>query len=202
MNDAKIDCLYSVGASLTVIILVVLCIQLLLIGILGVYTRKIYSEVKGRPLYIVEGTENIEQLSDEKSHLTPDWWKEARYLTRYVGSGLINTLAGFVVIFSAMALGFSPMVSNVAGYALGFTLGFVLSKKFVFRSNGHYVAESVRYLIAFAISFLFNLLVLRLALIYLNFHVVASQVVAAAGYTLLMYTLTRLFVFGTSRASE
>jgi len=94
-------------------------------------------------------------------------------------------------------LGFSPIVSNVAGYSIGFTLGFVLSKKFVFRSNGHFVAESVRYLFAFIISCLFNLLVLRLTLIYMNFHVVASQVAAAASYTLLMYILTRLFVFDT-----
>ena len=130
---------------------------------------------------------------------TSDWRKEATYITRYAGSGLINTIVGFIVILSAMALGFSPMVSNVAGYAVGFTLGFVLSKKFVFRSNGHFVAESIRYLIAFVISFLLNLLVLRLALMYLDFNVVASQAIAAVAYTLLMYILTRLFVFSTPR---
>ena len=73
-----------------------------------------------------------------------------------------------------MAIGFSPVVSNVAGYAVGLMLGFVLSKKFVFRSNGRFVAESVRYLIAFIISFLFNLLVLHLSLAYLNIHAVTS----------------------------
>jgi len=35
-------------------------IQLLSIGILGVYISKIYREVKGRPLYIVESTTNLE----------------------------------------------------------------------------------------------------------------------------------------------
>ena len=52
--------------SLTVIILFFGGIQLLSIGILGIYISKIYREVKGRPLYIVEGTQNIEQLNDEK----------------------------------------------------------------------------------------------------------------------------------------
>lgn len=137
-----------------------------------------------------------------KSNPSLDWWKEATYLVRYAGSGIINTVVGFIIIFSAMALGFSPMLSNVAGYAVGFTLGFVLSKKFVFRSNGHFVAESVRYLIAFVISFLFNLLVLRLALIYLNFHAIVAQITAAMSYTLLMYILIRLFVFGTTSADE
>ncbi len=197
---ATIDCLHSEGSFLTVIILIILGIQLLLTAILSVCTAKIYRELKGRAFYIGESTENIEPLSDEKNCLIPvSWWKEAKCLTRYAGSGLINTLAGFAVIFSAMALGFSPVVANVAGYALGFTLGFVLSKKFVFRSNGHFVAESIRYLAAFIISFLFNLLVLRFALLYANFPAAASQVVAAVAYTLLMYLLTRLFVFGAAK---
>lgn len=130
---------------------------------------------------------------------TSNWWNEAAYLTRYAGSGVMNSIAGFIVIFSAMALGFSPIISNVAGYAVGFIFGFVLSKKFVFRSDGHFVAESIRYLIAFVISFLFNLGILHLAL-NLNVHVVASQVAAAVSYTLLMYMLIRLFVFSTARS--
>jgi len=137
-----------------------------------------------------------------KNKLPPDWWKEATYLTRYAGSGLFNTIVGFIVILSATALGFSPIISNITGYSIGFTLGFVLTKKFVFRSNGHLVAESVRYLIAFVISFLFNLFVLRLTLIYMNYHVVASQVAAAVSYTLLMYILTRSFVFDTTSERE
>jgi len=134
-----------------------------------------------------------------KNILTSDWWKEVAYLIRHAGSGVLNTIVGFIVIFSAMALGFPPMVSNVAGYAVGFTLGFVLSKKFVFRSNGHFVAEGVRYFVAFVISFLFNLLVLYVALIYLKFHAVTSQVAAAVSYTMIMYILIRLFVFDTTR---
>ena len=137
-----------------------------------------------------------------KNNQISEWRKEAVYITLYAGSGVINTIVGFIVIFSAMAIGFSPMVSNVAGYAVGFILGFVLSKKFVFRSNGHFVAESGRYLIAFVISFLFNLLVLNLALSYLIFHVVVAQIAAAGSYTMLMYILTRLFVFSPAHTRK
>ncbi|MES2618782.1 MAG: GtrA family protein [Bacteroidota bacterium] len=133
----------------------------------------------------------------EKNHLFSNWKKEAVYVTRYAGSGLINTAVSFVVILSAMALNFSPMISNILGYAVGFTMGFVLSKKFVFRSNGHFVTESVRYMLAFLTSFLVNLLVLHVALSYLSFNAVTAQVLAAASYTLLMYVLTRLLVFKT-----
>lgn len=52
--------------SLTVIILFFGGIQLLSTGILGVYVSKIYREVKGRPLYIVASTINIQPKIDEK----------------------------------------------------------------------------------------------------------------------------------------
>jgi putative flippase GtrA len=137
-----------------------------------------------------------------KYHIASNWRNEVKRLTRYAGSGVINTIIGFIVIFSAMALGISPMISNVAGYAVGLMLGFVFSKKFVFRSNGHFVTESVRYVVAFIISFLLNLLVLRIALIYSNYHVVASQVAAGASYTILMYVLARIYVFRGTRVPE
>lgn len=126
---------------------------------------------------------------------TSGLWKEAVYLTRYAGSGAINTLVGFIVILSAMALGFPPVASNIAGYGVGVLLGFLLSKRFVFRSDGHFVRESIRYLIAFVVAFVVNLAVLHFALTYCNTHVVISQVVAAGSYTLLMYILIRIFVF-------
>jgi putative flippase GtrA len=122
-----------------------------------------------------------------------NWRAESTYLGRHVGSGALNTLVGFAIIFILMWLGVSPYISNVAGYAVGFIFGFLLSKKFVFRSNGHYVTESIRYLIAFLISFLCNLLILHFLLT--NFNAVASQVLAAAGYTVIMYILARMYVF-------
>ena len=127
-------------------------------------------------------------------------WRESVYLTRHAGAGIVNTLVGFAVIFSAMHLGLSPLLSNVAGYAVGFVLGFVISKKFVFRSNGHLVTESILYLIAFAISFGFNLLVLQVALMYFNLDVISSQIVAAVAFTLLMYLLSRLLVYRTLKS--
>lgn len=132
-------------------------------------------------------------------HLPSKLYKEIVYVTRYAGSGLINTVFGFIVIFLVMALGFSPVISNIAGYAVGFIFGFILSKKFVFRSNDHFVSESVRYLFAFIVSFLINILALRLGLIYFNLHVAAAQLFAAIAYTITMYTFTRLFVFFLER---
>lgn len=123
------------------------------------------------------------------------WRSESAHLTRYAGSGVLNTLVGFSVIFLLMVLGASPFIANIGGYLVGFVLGFVVSKKFVFRSDGHFVGESMRYLAAFSICFVLNLLVLRLALTVLRWEAVASQLLAAATYTVTMYILTRWFVF-------
>jgi putative flippase GtrA len=129
------------------------------------------------------------------SYRATAWWRELMYATRYAGSGLINTLVGFIVIFTAMALGATPLLANCAGYAVGFFLGFVLSKKFVFRANGHFVSESLRYLLAFAAAFLANLAILRVALDVFSINPYLAQFGAAASYTILMYLLTRYFVF-------
>lgn len=53
--------------SLAVIVLFFSGIQLLSIGVLGVYISKIYREVKGRPLYLIESSKNI---GSEKSETT------------------------------------------------------------------------------------------------------------------------------------
>lgn len=118
---------------------------------------------------------------------------ESALLARYAGSGALNTVAGFAVIFTLMALGFSPYIANIGGYLVGFILGFVVSKKFVFRSNGHFVGESVRYLLAFLVCFCLNLLTLRVVLAQTNAF--AAQLVAAVVYTGAMYLFTRWFVF-------
>jgi dolichol-phosphate mannosyltransferase len=50
--------------SIIVVVLFFGGIQLLSIGVLGIYIGKIYREIKGRPLYIVEETINIERKKD------------------------------------------------------------------------------------------------------------------------------------------
>lgn len=123
------------------------------------------------------------------------WRNESAYLGRYAGSGALNTIAGFAVIFALMALGFSPYIANIGGYLAGFILGFVVSKKFVFRSNGHFVSESIRYLIAFLICFFLNLAALEVALTTLHMNALLAQFLAAIVYTGTMYLFTRWFVF-------
>jgi putative flippase GtrA len=123
------------------------------------------------------------------------WQTETAYLGRYVSSGVLNTLLGFFVIFILMALGVSPVIANIGGYLFGLILGFFLSKKLVFRSEGHATSESFRYLAAFIACFILNLIVLQLALSVLHWNAIFAQLLAAATYTIIMYLLSRLLVF-------
>jgi len=123
------------------------------------------------------------------------WQAETAYLGRYAGSGVLNTLVGFSVIFILMALGVSPILANIGGYFAGLILGFFLSKKLVFRSEGHITSESLRYLAAFLACFILNLIVLQSALSVLHLNAILAQLLAAATYTIFMYLLSRFMVF-------
>ncbi len=123
------------------------------------------------------------------------WQAETVFLGRYAGSGLLNTIAGFTVIFVLMALGISPIFANIGGYAFGLLLGFFLSKRLVFRSKGHITSEGLRYLTAFIFCFILNLIVLEFSLSVLHWTASLAQILAAATYTIVMYLLSRFLVF-------
>lgn len=123
------------------------------------------------------------------------WRRESAYISRYAGGGAVNTLAGFAVIFLLMWVGISPFIANIGGYLVGFTLGFFISRTFVFRSAGKFTSEGARYLLAFLICFAINLLVLELALNRLHWNAYLAQLIAAGTYTVSLYVLTRSVVF-------
>ena len=58
---AKIADLYVPGVvSVLIVVLLLGGIQLITVGIIGEYVGRIYEEVKGRPLYLVRGSRNVE----------------------------------------------------------------------------------------------------------------------------------------------
>ncbi|MDZ4201176.1 MAG: GtrA family protein [Gallionella sp.] len=123
------------------------------------------------------------------------WQSESAYLARYASSGALNTIAGFAVIFLLMWMGTSPFIANICGYLVGLVLGFFVSRKFVFRSEGHFTSEGLRYFAAFLFCFALNLLVLDLALGRLYWNPNLAQLAAAVTYTASMYLLSRRLVF-------
>lgn len=130
------------------------------------------------------------------------WRAESILIRRYLGVGVINTLVGFLVIFALTWYGVSPWLANSAGYAVGLLLGFVMSRALVFSPGGSMASEGGRYLVAFALAFLVNLVVLRIALGVLGMSRYSSQIAASISYTVAMYLLSRHVVFTTSRRAQ
>ena len=120
---------------------------------------------------------------------------DAGYVARYLGGGFLNTLVGFSVIFLLMALGVAPLISNISGYAVGIMLGFLVSKKFVFKSDGKALREGWRYLASFLFCFCVNIAVLIASMDVFHLSKEISQLLAAASYTILMYLLSYHLVF-------
>lgn len=129
------------------------------------------------------------------------WRNESNYLGRYLGGGVINTLIGFAVIFSLMGFGASPFAANFSGYLVGLMLGFFISKKIVFRSQGHINREAMRYLAAFLVCWIMNIFVLQVALHLMQLNSYLAQIFGAVAYTVAMYLLSRWFVFGAKENS-
>lgn len=119
---------------------------------------------------------------------------EAGILSRYSLSGALNTVAGFATIFGLTALGYQPYVANAAGYLVGLVLGFFVSRRFVFRHEGKMSSQGVRYLLAFALCFVVNLLVLRFAL-QAGVHEMLAQALSTSVYIVVMFLALRFFVF-------
>jgi putative flippase GtrA len=126
---------------------------------------------------------------------------ELVHLLRYGGSGVVNTAVGVSTILMLTLIGASPILSNVGGYLTSLCLGFFISKKFVFLSNGQFAGESMRYVFSFSFSFALNLLVLWASLNLIHIHEVFAQLLAAGTYTLVMYILSRFFVFKSTNYS-
>ena len=115
---------------------------------------------------------------------------------RFGAVGVVNTLVGYGVIYLCMlGLGLSPVVSNVAGYAIGLCCSFMLNRRLTFRSRGSARREAARFLLAFAAAYACNLLVLMFAMRELGVHPVWAQLVAGVAYTAVFFLLSKFFVF-------
>lgn len=127
---------------------------------------------------------------------------ELQYLWRYACTGGLNAVVGLSSIFGLMSAGVPALYANVSGYALGLVLAFFTARTFVFKSRGGVVQETVRYLIAFGISFLVNLAALRIAMHTMQIQTDLAQIIAISTYVVVMYFMNRVFVFPVSRRAE
>ncbi|MDO8652456.1 MAG: GtrA family protein [Undibacterium sp.] len=123
------------------------------------------------------------------------WVGEKGLIGRYLLSGVGNTLVGFGLIFGLMWAGVSAYAANIAGYSLGLVMGFMLSRSFVFNAAGAVSRQMLRYGLAFAACVGLNIVVLAIALEFMQINRFVSQCLAAGSYTAAMYLMNRFYVF-------
>ncbi|RYH58386.1 MAG: GtrA family protein [Alcaligenaceae bacterium] len=110
--------------------------------------------------------------------------------------GVVNTAVGYGVIFGCMLLlHWGPLVSNVAGYAVGLVVSFTLNRRFTFRSQGAAHEDLMRFLLIFGIAWLSNFAVLALLVRSFGVHEGVAQVAAGVVYFVLSFVLNKYYVF-------
>jgi putative flippase GtrA len=115
---------------------------------------------------------------------------------RYILSGLLNTAIGFAVILSCMSiLSWTPLLSNVTGYAVGIVVGFFLHKHFTFRSDVSVTRGGFLYLPVVVVAYLSNVVTLLLCLNVLGLNAYVAQVLSIGTYLAIGYIGNATFVF-------
>ena len=115
-------------------------------------------------------------------------------IIRFGANGVFNTLLSFSLIIMMIKSGFSPLFANTSGYVLGFIIGFLSSKKYVFRSSGNYLKEVILYTFFFILCFIFNLLLMLLLIDY-NINVYLSQLLSSLTFSILMFFFSKFIIY-------
>jgi putative flippase GtrA len=118
----------------------------------------------------------------------------SQQLGRFAGVGILNSVLGYGVIFAAMACGLSPYVSNALGYFVGWLFSYGLNRHWVFSAARPGWGSMLRYAVSFALAYGVNFLVLH-GCLRAGWPGVVAQVVAGAAYFLVMFSVSKLWVF-------
>ncbi|WP_292938391.1 GtrA family protein [Noviherbaspirillum sp.] len=115
---------------------------------------------------------------------------------RYIIVGVANSIVGYGVIFGCMyLLKMSPEASNVAGYAVGLVVSYVLNRSYTFNSTQGRRVEFMRFLVVFAVAYGLNFGALLVLIHRLGVHEGVSQVVAGVVYVVSAFLMNKYYVF-------
>lgn len=123
-----------------------------------------------------------------------------RTIWRFIAVGIVNTVAGLTLIYSARALGFGEVTANATGYTIGFALSFGLNRQWTFRQSGYVLRHMLRFAVVILLAWLVNLIVL-LELLHLGLNAAIAQACTVPVYTLISYLGCRNWVFTKTAAA-
>ena len=116
--------------------------------------------------------------------------------------GVIRTFLGIIIVFVPYNLwGVNYILCNIIGYSIGLITGFILHKKWVFKSQGEWHKEVVPYLVTFGIGYLVNIILLLFSVEKLGLNKNLSQVIAICGFTITNYLGNKFWTFRKGQKS-
>jgi putative flippase GtrA len=116
--------------------------------------------------------------------------------------GLLNTIIGLSVIYSAMFFfAAGPFLSNAIGYAIGLVVGYFLNQRWTFGSGRHNTISIVMYICVIAFAYLVNMAVVYVAIKYLYVNQYVAQLPGMISYTAIAYIGCSKFVFNKSSSN-
>ena len=115
---------------------------------------------------------------------------------RYNLVGIVNTIAGFSIIFLLMFVGVGATASNAIGYAIGSILSFYLNSRYTFKSTQTNKSQIVKFFAILGVSYILNFFTLEYLLDFLNPYI--AQIGSAIVYTVSSFIMVKFIVFKDS----
>lgn len=123
-------------------------------------------------------------------------WAGGRALLRYVGVGLVATLAHWVLLVVLVEAAHVPAwLGSGAGAVLGAQVAFFGNRRFTFDHRGALVPAWGRFMGTAVLGTLFGMTLVA-AGVALGAHYLAAQAVATAASLLLTFAINRRWTFG------
>lgn len=115
---------------------------------------------------------------------------------RFLLTGIANTAVGLAAVILARKIpGASEYSANLVGFAAGLACGFILNRWWTFQDRRKITVAVPRYLTAFVISYLVNLLLLTICLNALKLPHNIAQAASLITYSVTFFLLCHRFVF-------
>jgi len=114
---------------------------------------------------------------------------------KYLLVGIINTIVGYVIIFSLMFVAVPPEISNIIGYIMGVIVSYTLNKIYTFQSKDHPKREFPKFVLSLLTSYGLNFLTLILCIHIFKVNPYISQIISGAVYTISGFVFLKYFAF-------
>ncbi len=123
-------------------------------------------------------------------------------LIRYGVVGVLNNTLGYLVYLFVTYLGLDPKITITILYPLAAIMAYFSHMKYSFAYQGRRVSSLLRYILAYAMSYGLNLMMLSILCDKFQMPHQLVQAIAIPCVAVILFLLLRYFVFSSSEASE